>query len=194
MKRATRKPAPYRARRTTLRDGRVVTLRAVRPEDAGEIVQAFERLSPQSRYLRFMQHKRELDPQALARGVNPVPGREFALVATVPAPDGYDIVGAARYVESKQPKTCEFSVTVAEDWRGVGLATTLLRRLMLRARRDGYRAIEGLVLADNVPMLALARHLGFAVLPLPDDTTVCTVRRALRPAKASPRRTRTPRR
>jgi acetyltransferase len=194
MTRATRKPVPYRPRRATLRDGRTVTLRAVRPEDAGEIVQAFERLSPQSRYLRFMQHKRELDPQALARGVNPVPGREFALVATVPAPDGYDIVGAARYVASKEPKTCEFSITVAEDWRGAGLATTLLRRLMLRARRDRYRAIEGFVLADNVSMLALARHLGFSVLPVADDPTVCVVRRALQPSTASPRRARTPRR
>lgn len=170
---------PYRPRRVRLRDGRVVTLRAVRPEDAGEIVQAFERLSPESRYLRFMQHKRSLDPQALARGVSPVPGQEFALVATVPASDGYDIVGAARYVAARQPKTCEFSVTVAEDWRGVGLATTLLRRLMRRARRDGYRAIEGLVLAENRPMLALARHLGFAVSTGPDDPTVCVVRRSL---------------
>lgn len=179
MTRARRRHATYRARRATLRDGRTVTLRAVRPEDAGEIVQAFERLSAQSRYLRFMQHKRELDPQALARGVDPVPGREFALVATVPAYDGYDIVGAARYVASAQPKTCEFSITVAEDWRGAGLATTLLRRLMLRARRDGYRAIEGFVLADNAPMLALARYLRFDVRPVPEDATVCMVRRAL---------------
>lgn len=171
--------APYRPRRVTLRDSRVVTVRAVRPDDAAEIVQAFERLSSESRYLRFMQHKRELDPNVLARGLNPVPGREFALVATVPAYDGYDIVGAARYVASAQPKTCEFSITVADDWRGAGLATTLLRRLMRRAKRDGYRAIEGLVLADNVSMLALARDLRFATLPVPDDATVCLVRRAL---------------
>ncbi|GAB4464723.1 MAG: hypothetical protein OHK0044_02550 [Burkholderiaceae bacterium] len=179
MTRARRSHLPYRARRATLRDGRSVTLRAVRPEDAGEIVQAFERLSPEARYLRFMQHKRELDPQALARGVNPVPGREFALVATVPAPDGYDIVGAARYVAAKERRTCEFSITVADDWRGVGLGTTLMRRLLRRAKRDGYRAIEGFVLADNLPMLALARHLGFAAVPVPDDATVCVARRAL---------------
>jgi hypothetical protein len=50
---------------------------------------------------------------------------------------------------------------------------------MRRARRDGYRAIEGLVLAENRPMLALARHLGFAVSTGPDDRTVCVVRRSL---------------
>jgi acetyltransferase len=179
MKGAAKASAAFRRRRIALRDGRAVTLRAVRPEDADEIVQAFERLSSESRYLRFMQHKRELDPYALARGVNPVPGREFALVATVPAYDGIDIVGAARYVPAKQPKTCEFSVTVAEDWRGIGLATTLMRRLMRRAKRDGYRIIEGVVLANNASMLALARHLGFEVLRVDDDTTVSAVKRRL---------------
>jgi L-amino acid N-acyltransferase YncA len=54
-----------------------------------------------------------------------------------------------------------------------------MRRLMRRAARDGYRTIEGLVLAANAPMLALARHLGFAVQALPGDTTVSTVRRRL---------------
>jgi acetyltransferase len=178
MGKAATVPA-YRRRIVVLRDGRRVTVRAVQPEDADEIVQAFERLSSESRYLRFMQHKRELDPLALAQGVNPVGGREFALVATVPAYDGIDIVGAVRYVASSQPQICEFSITVAEDWRGNGLASTLMRRLMRRAKRDGYRTIEGLVLADNAPMLALARHLGFEVLRTDDDRTVCTVTRRL---------------
>lgn len=156
-----------------------MTIRAVRAGDGGEIAQAFHRLSHESRYMRFMQHKRELDPLALARGVNPVTGREFAFVATVPAADGFDIVGAARYVAARRHGTCEFSVTVADDWRHAGLGTTLMRRLMRRAARDGYRTIEGLVLAANAPMLALARHLGFAVQALPGDTTVSTVRRRL---------------
>lgn len=183
----SRRLAPYRPRRVALRDGRTVTVRAIRPDDAAEIVQAFERLAPQSRYQRFMQHKRELDPRMLAQGVNPSPGREFALVATVAAHDGYDIVGAARYVASAQGATCEFSITVADDWQAVGLATTLMRRLIRRAGRDGYRWIEGLVLADNAPMLALARKLRFTVTPEPGDRTVCRIRRALSPARSKPR-------
>jgi RimJ/RimL family protein N-acetyltransferase len=171
--------APYRRRAATLRDGRRVTLRAVRPDDGGEVVQAFERLSSESRYLRFMQHKKELDPLVLQRGLNPVEGREFALVATVPAADGIDIVGGARYVASTAPDCCEFSITVAEDWRGSGLATRLMRSLMRYAKRNGYRVIEGLVLSDNEPMLALARRLKFSVAPWEQDATVTIVRRTL---------------
>ncbi len=53
-----------------------------------------------------------------------------------------------------------------------------MRLLLLRARSDGPNAIEGLVRADNVAMLALAKSLRFATLGT-DDPTVRLVRRAL---------------
>ena len=164
-----------------LRDGREVTLRAIGAADAPEIAQAFERLTAESRYSRFMQHKRQLDPAALDRGVHPRPGRDFAFVATVPAADGIDIVGAAQYVRASEgdARTCEFAITVAEDWRGSGLATHLLASLVRRARRDGYTIMEGSVIAGNAPMIALARKLKFTVHSEPEDPTVVRVQRTL---------------
>jgi len=90
-------------------------------------------------------------------------------------------VGAAQYVRADDgsTKTCEFAITVAEDWRGSGLATSLLASLVRRARRDGYRTMEGSVIAENAPMLALARKLGFTVHPVPEDATVVRVQRTL---------------
>jgi RimJ/RimL family protein N-acetyltransferase len=171
----------YRPRRIRLRDGREVTQRAVAPSDAAEIVQAFERLSAQSRYNRFMQHTRQIDAGLLQRGVNPRPGRDYVFVATVPAPDDYDIVGAAQYQPAgpDEGDTCEFAITVAEDWRGSGLATRLLASLVRRARRDGFKTMEGWVLAENRSMLALARKLGFKSERLADDASVVRVHRAL---------------
>lgn len=173
--------AKYRPRRITLHDGREVTVRAIVEADATEIVQAFERLSAESRYYRFMVHKQQLDDAALQRGVHPRPGRDFVFVATIPAPDTIDIVGAAQYVQAGDAdgKTCEFAITVAEDWRGSGLATQLLASLVRRARRDGYETMEGLVIAENTAMLALARKLKFKVEHLPGDATVLRVQRAL---------------
>jgi RimJ/RimL family protein N-acetyltransferase len=178
----------YHPRRLRLRDGREVLLRAAVASDAAEIVQAFERLSADSRYHRFMQHKKQLNPAALERGVHPQPGRDFALLATIPAADGIDIVGAAQYVRANEnnASTCEFAITVAEDWRGSGLATELLARLVRRAPRDGYATMEGSVIAQNTPMLALARKLGFQVEPVPEDATVVRVQRALKRAKLPP--------
>ena len=174
-------PSPYRPRSITLRDGREVTLRAIVEADATGIVRAFERLSAQSRYYRFMQHKKQLDGAALQRGVHPRPGHDFAFVATTAADDTIDIVGAAQYVRTgrSNDRTCEFAITVAEDWRCSELATKLLASLVRRARRDGYETMKGLVIAENTAMLALARKLGFKVEPVPGDATVVRVQRAL---------------
>jgi acetyltransferase len=164
-----------------LRDGREVTLRAIAETDAGEIVQAFERLSTESRYFRFMQNRKQLDDAILQRGVHPRPGLDFAFVATVSAPDGIDIVGAAQYVRADEmkDKTCEFAITVAEDWRHNGLATRLLAGLMRRARRDGYEMMQGWVMAENVAMLGLAQRLNFSIEPVPGDGTMFRVQHAL---------------
>lgn len=172
---------PYRPRRLGLRDGREVTLRAIVPADAPEIVQAFERLSAESRYNRFMQHKKQIDGAALERGVHPRPGRDFAFVATIPAADGIDIVGAAQYVPASEgnEQTCEFAITVAEDWRGTGLAGQLLASLVRRARRDGYQAMEGWVLAENTAMLALAHKLRFKTEAVPGEAALLRVQRVL---------------
>lgn len=179
--RAAEMTGNYRPRRIALRDGREVTLRAIVEADATEIVQAFERLSDRSRYYRFMAQARQLDDAALQRGVHPRPGRDFVFVATIPAADGIDIVGAAQYVQAGEHdgKTCEFAITVAEDWRSSNLATELLASLVRRARRDGYETMEGLVIAENTAMLGLARKLKFKAEPVPGDATVLRVQRAL---------------
>ena len=171
----------YRPRRVRLHDGREITVRAIVEADAPEIAQAFARLTSESRYFRFMHHKKQLSSAALQRGVHPRPGREFAFVATIPAGNGIRIVGGAQYVRADKTnaKTCEFAVTVAEDWRGSGLAGTLLASLVRRARRDGYEIIEGWVLAANTSMLGLARELDFDIERIPGDTTVLRVQRAL---------------
>lgn len=175
---------PYRPRPLVLRNGRSVTLRAVRPSDADELRQAFDRLSSDARYSRFMHHKKNIDGAALARGVRPRPGRDFVLVATVPADDGIDIVGAVQFVpiDESNTETCEFAITVADAWHGQGLARQLLACAVRRARHDGYAAIEGFVLADNHAMLGLARRLKFERHAPDDDPSVVRVVRRFRPA------------
>jgi L-amino acid N-acyltransferase YncA len=68
---------------------------------------------------------------------------------------------------------------VAEPWRGIGLASTLLASLVRRARRDGYETMEGWVIAENTAMLALARKLDFKIEPVPGDVPMLRVQRAL---------------
>ncbi len=69
--------------------------------------------------------------------------------------------------------------TGAATWRGNGLATPLLASLVRRARRDGYETMEGLVIKQNTPTLAVARKLHFKIEPVSGDATVLRIQRAL---------------
>jgi L-amino acid N-acyltransferase YncA len=155
-----------------LRDGRSVHLRALQSTDADELLQAFGRLSANTRYMRFMRAVGHLDPGELRRSVAQLLERGLAVVATVPAADGIDIVGGASCVVGNDPHVCEFAITVSDGWDGVGLGSRLLRELIEAARRRGLRRMEGYVLATNQPMLQLAKALGFDSRPDAEDYTV----------------------
>ena len=153
----------------TLRDGRVVHLRAILPTDEKELLQAFARMPDEARYMRFMRSVREPNLQRLREALVSFPEGGSGIVATVPADDGTDIVASAVFFVGKDPTTCEFAITVQSSFSGVGLATTLLTALIDAARKRGLKTMEGFVLKVNAPMLRLAQRLGFSVAPDPDD-------------------------
>ena len=164
----------------TLRDGRVVHVREMRPEDEEEFVQAFDRLSPDVRYMRFMRFVKTPNVENLRKALASLPEAGFGLVATVPATDGYDIVGSAIYFLGKDPSVCEFATTVAGDFAGAGLGRLVMTTLIAEAKKRGVAVMEGFVLSENRPMLRLAARLGFAIASDPDDRSVsyCTLRLA----------------
>ncbi len=159
-----------------LRDGRRVRLREIRADDRDEVLQAFDRLSSESRYTRFMSPIKKLSAQMLERTVHPQEERELGLVAEIDAADGIDIVAGARYYVQADGESCEFAVTVVDGWQGAGLASRLMRELIQGARARGLKHMEGFVLAGNRRMLDLARRLGFTVKTDPADATVMIVR------------------
>jgi len=160
----------------TLRDGRTVHLRAVRSSDEGNLLQAFERLSAEARYMRFMRHVREPNVERLRQALASLPQSGVGIVATVPAADGIDIVGSTVLVIGSDPSTCEFAITVAAEYGRAGLGLTLMKALIDAARRRGLKEMEGFVLAANKPMLRLAARLGFGISSDPEDRTVSICR------------------
>jgi RimJ/RimL family protein N-acetyltransferase len=167
------------AHEVALRGGRSVTVRAVRPEDKDDFEAAFDRLSPDARYSRFFQPLRELPPNMLEDAVHPVAGRVVALVALAGVGDDERIVAGARFAHAPQGKVCEFAVTVADDWQGVGLARHMMQELIALARAQGMARIEGIVLPTNAGMRGLAARLGFSDAPWAEDRSLRLVSLAL---------------
>jgi len=156
------------------RDGTTVEVRPMRPEDA-QFERAFvERLSPQSRFLRFHSHLMGLHPQTLARFTQLDYDRELALVALAPERSGF--IGVGRYAPNPDGATAEFALAVSDAWQGRGLGSGLLERLCDCARSAGYRALEGHILSANADMLALAKRLGFTESGRDQDVVTVTRR------------------
>jgi RimJ/RimL family protein N-acetyltransferase len=142
----------------TLRDGSHVTVRPIRPEDAAPLRAGFERLSEESRYRRFLSPMQSLSGPMLRYLTELDHHDHEALVAT--ADDGA-LVGVARFVRrTSDRQAAEVAVTVADDWQGRGVGTTLLELLADRARAEGISRFTALILARNQSMLALVEDLG----------------------------------
>ena len=156
----------------TLRNGRAAHIRAMAPSDEAELLQAFGRLDQDARYMRFMRFVAEPDLARLRQVLASFPEHGIAIVATVPADDGIDIVGSAIAVFARGQPVCEFAITVASAFGGTGLGTVLMRTLIDEATRRGMREMEGFVLAQNQSMLRLATRLGFVIARDLDDPLV----------------------
>ncbi len=134
-------------------------VRALRPDDAPGLAEAYEQLSDTSRYRRFFTAQPHLSEQSLAFLTGVDHHDHEALVAV--APGSGQPVGVARFIRSpREPDQAEVAVTVLDSWQRRGLGTVLLCELAQRAEEEGIRYFVAEILAENRPMLTLARQLG----------------------------------
>ena len=145
-------------RETTLRDGRAVTIRMMRPDDKDRLIAAFAKLDRQSIYTRFFTYRKEL-PQGPLNRIDRIDlVRLAALVVTLGDGDDAIIIGSASYVADTAAdgtRQAEVAFTIEEDFQGQGLAGRLLDALAGIARRHGITRFKAEVLAGNAPMLAV---------------------------------------
>jgi acetyltransferase len=152
-------------------------IRPIRPEDAAAHDAFFRRLTPEDVRYRFFSTLREMPPEQTARLTQIDYDREMAFIAVRQA--NGDTVGVARLVRVSGTSEAEFAVVVQGDMRGHGLARHLMERLMAWGRAQGLTAIFGQVLADNAPMLAFVRRLGFTLGHTPGEADLVEARHEL---------------
>jgi hypothetical protein len=78
-----------------------------------------------------------------------------------------DLLGVARLAADPDYTRAEYAIVVRSDLHGRGLGWSLMEHLLAYARSEGLERIEGIVLAENTEMLAMAQELGFSVAPDP---------------------------
>jgi GNAT superfamily N-acetyltransferase len=138
-------------------DGLSVLVRPIEPGDKRRLADAFERLSPETRYRRFFAPLERLSQRDL-RYLTEIDHRDHEALAAV-NPENGAIIGVARYVRSADPAEAEVAVVVGDPWQHKGVATALLERLVERARATGIDHFVALVMSENEEALETFRHL-----------------------------------
>ena len=141
-----------------LADGGTVHIRPIVADDATRLNALHERLSSESKYLRFFSPMPHLSESLLDRFVRVDYVDRFALVAML----GDEIVGVARYdVLDSDHTSAEVAFTVDDAHQGRGLATLLLEHLVAVAAERGITRFVAETLPANNKMLAVFRAAGY---------------------------------
>ena len=142
-----------------LRDGREVTIRALRPDDRTDMLAAIDSMSTQSLRRRFFGVKRSFSEQEIAYFLQLDFVNHVALVAVVEEGDDGEIVGGARYVVV-EPGAAEIAFAVIDEFQGQGIGAALLRHVVGLARKAGLRELVAEVLPENAAMLKVFQRSG----------------------------------
>jgi len=143
-----------------LADGTRLRLRPLGSEDRDGLAALFARLSPESRYQRFLSPKPELTSRELVY-LTDIDRVDHEAIAAVDPRDG-SIIGVGRWVRyPDRPSVAEVALEVADELQSLGIGTALATHIVQHARANGVALLTAATLWDNRPARALLRRFGF---------------------------------
>lgn len=161
----------------TLRDGRRVRIRPIRPDDETLIVKLHEDLSEQSVYYYFfhpVKFAQRTSHDRLQRICFLDYDRQITLIAEHKDTTTGDrkILGAIRLIKQHGKNEAEFAMILAEPAQGQGLGTEMLNRIIAVAKDEQLDVLTADILPDNHRMKRLCEKFNFQMKRTPDDPVV----------------------
>jgi GNAT superfamily N-acetyltransferase len=144
------------------KENHLVSVRAMQPEDAHHLVDLFEHMGPDSRYLRFNLALTSPDSEMVWEEAKRMARvdleRDGAWLAFTDLPNQSDApVASARYVRLDQ-ETAEAALAVRDDMQNMGIGSELLVYLVERAREAGIRRMVATVQRANRSLLHILQN------------------------------------
>ena len=164
-------PYPAELTRHYTARGQNFLIRPIRPEDADAHAAMLSRFTQEDMRYRFFSPMKQLPIEQIVRLADVDYTREMAIIAVHEATG--DTVAVARLVRNDTDGTnAEFAVAVDPGAKKFGLGTLLMQRVIEWGKSQGVKEIIGQILADNAPMLAFIKRLGFSVKHMPDEPDI----------------------
>ena len=172
-----------------LRDGSTLRLRVPTAADEATLIDFFQALSSDSRYLRF-HGATSIDHTTVAGALETDWHDRASLLGELAAPGGtVRPVALATYVRLHDPRRAEVAFAVADDLHRRGVGTRLLERLAAHASGAGIEEFLAEVLPQNHAMLGVFDDAGFETArTLQDGVVEVTLRLASHGSTVAERR------
>ncbi|MCA1960717.1 MAG: GNAT family N-acetyltransferase [Desulfomonile sp.] len=157
-------PAPYPyyyESKAFTRNGKLITIRPIKRDDAGRLLDFFDTLSRETIFFRFLTNLRSLPLDWVRRFTEIDYRQDVAMVALERADDDERIVGVCRVMRCADSDSGEIAVVVGDPWHDQGIGTTLLRRTLQICRELGFTKLWGLVSSRNEKVARMSEKLGF---------------------------------
>jgi ribosomal protein S18 acetylase RimI-like enzyme len=153
---------------SVLNDGTAVCLRTIRPDDAGLLRAGIQKLSAESRYLRFFSPAPAM-PDAVIERLVDVDGHDhIAWGAICTECEGEPAIGAVHAVRHKagaggdEMRVGEYSIAILDAFHGQGLARMMTAALLVDCLAEGLTTLDVNILSENHAALGLVKAMGGA--------------------------------
>jgi len=168
-----KKPYPSQYESTAvLRDGTVVRIRPIRPDDEPLMKEMFYSFTQQTVYLRFHSAIKAMPHEQLQLFCNIDYDTEMALVAVTGPVGQEEIIGMGRYLMDPSRDSAELAFVVRDDWQRKGLGTILFQRLIEIGKQNGIKTFWADVLVENSGMLKIFHKSGLDIESTKDGNIV----------------------
>ncbi|MBN1993387.1 MAG: GNAT family N-acetyltransferase [Anaerolineae bacterium] len=149
----------------TTHSGQKINIRLLEKDDSALLVDMFNRLSPESKRLRFHLYTTRIPEERMWKEAKALtdnnPQCKVAVVATVAGDGGAEqAVGVAHFIRAAPTDTeAEVAIVVRDDFQRKGLGKYLLRTLANRARKLGVTHFTAWIMAENIRLMKLVKGM-----------------------------------
>jgi RimJ/RimL family protein N-acetyltransferase len=155
-------PAQYESE-FLLSNGARILIRPIRKEDAEHWVVFVNKLSPDSKYLRFHSVPKVMSTEDAMRFCTVDYVNSFALIAEVIKGQNREIVAIGRYYKLPNKDSAEVAIVTEDAYQKMGIGTNLIRLLAKAAHDNGVKYFEAEILADNQKAMNFFERSGFHI-------------------------------
>ncbi len=139
--------------RITLKNGKMLTLRPVKPTDEKLIQDLYYSLDDTDRYYRFFSPVRDFRHKKIQPMISIDYSTSMILVGETVEGGETKIIALGGFFKTDQPAVAEIAFSVHTQWRNLGITKFLLDYMVIIARELNYRYFMGSILLENKKML-----------------------------------------